>query len=97
MKGVDRTGAWVGESAWIDQKHQYPFATQVTHMDRVSTRGSLYRMSLFPRLERVATNIPANILLLEEPPPMGLGDSNGSANCSKWQTPYGSFGSCLTM
>jgi hypothetical protein len=66
LKGLDRTGAWVAESAWKDQKHQYPFATQVTHMDRVSTRGNLYRMSLYPGLEQVTTNISANILLFEE-------------------------------
>jgi hypothetical protein len=41
-------------------------ATLVTHMDRVSTSANLYRMSLFPGLEQVATNIPANIVLLEE-------------------------------
>jgi hypothetical protein len=41
LKGSDRTRAWVAESGWKDQKHQYPFATQVTHMDRVSTRSNL--------------------------------------------------------
>lgn len=53
-------------SHWKAQKQQDSFATLVTHMDRVSTMGNLYRMSLFPGLEQVATNIAANILLLEE-------------------------------
>ncbi len=64
---LDETGArCVAESAHEWQKQQDSFATLVTHMDRVSTRGSLRRMSLFPGLEQVATNISANILLLEE-------------------------------
>jgi hypothetical protein len=33
---------------------------------------------VFPGLERVATNVSANILLLEERQPTGLGDSNRS-------------------
>ena len=65
-------------------KQQYPFATLVTHMDRVSTRGNLYRITPFPGLERVATNISANILALQECQPQHLGDSHGSGSCSEW-------------
>jgi hypothetical protein len=60
------------------QKRQDSFATLATRMDRVSTRVNLYRMSPFPGSEQVATNVSANILLLEERQPTGLGDSNRS-------------------
>jgi hypothetical protein len=65
-------------------------------MDRVSTRVHLYRMSLFPGVEQATTNIPANILLLEERQPMSLGDSNCSSSCMEWQALHGSSGSQLT-
>ena len=63
---LGQTDRRVGIGQRKGQKRQYPFATHVTYMDRVSTRGSLYRMGLFPGLERVATNIAANFLLLKE-------------------------------
>ena len=80
MTSLRSTGERVRVSKRIGQKHHYLFATQVTHMDRVSTRGNLYRMRPFLGLERVAPNIPANILLLNERKPTGLGDSHGSVS-----------------
>ena len=40
-RSFGHTGRWAGVSHWKAQKQQRPFATLVTQMDRVSTRGSL--------------------------------------------------------
>ena len=57
------------------QMQQYSNATRVTHMDRVSTRSNLYRVSLFPRSEQVPPNMLANVLLLEGYQPTSLSHS----------------------
>ncbi len=41
-------------------------------------------MSSFPGFGQVATKVSANILLLEDRQPTGLGDSNGSGSCLEW-------------
>jgi hypothetical protein len=58
--------------------------------------GHLYRMSPFSGLERVATNIPANILSLPECPLPALGDSHSSVGCSECLARIGSSSSCLS-
>jgi hypothetical protein len=68
-----RISAWFISTAATDEameghgeKQQYLFVTLVTHMNRLSTRGNLYRMSVFPEVKQVATNNPANDLPLRE-------------------------------
>ncbi len=76
----EETGARVVASI-ERRKQRYKSATLRTRIERVSTRLRLYRMSRFPGSEQVATNISANILLLEERQPKGLGDLHGSGGC----------------
>jgi hypothetical protein len=46
--------------------------------------GNLSRMSPFPGSDQVATNILANILLLEEAQPSDLGDSKDRGSRIEW-------------
>jgi hypothetical protein len=45
--------------------------------------GQPVHMSLFPGVERVATNISANVLRLQECQPPGWGDPYGRVSCSE--------------
>ncbi len=62
---LDRIDRQVRVTKQKGQKRQDSFATLATRMDRVFTGVNLYRMSPFPGSEQVATNVSANILLLE--------------------------------
>ena len=69
---LDRIGRQVRITERKGQKQHHPFATQVTHMDRVSTQPQGCSRGRTLGSKQDPPNNSANILVLEEPLPAGL-------------------------